>query len=694
MRWAQTVRLNLSNDRQKVDSSDLNWGNSDRAKIVYTEKRTGKEEVVEINKINDSVKAAMSIIDYGGITDNRDDEYKVPNYVGSYLKYLLQAFYTNDDLTITTNSSYNTNDAAKTIAYTTLKNSAQSLEQIHFAKNKQFFFGKDNDDSTPAGIVIFNELNYQNPDFYPHTSLEYNKIKILNGGENIDQKLELSLDVYEENGLPVPTIELESKRQSCLIQPDEIKFDLQDISGNIIDDLCINNNSIIFTSFSETNEDSICELKSTSLFFKDFKYTNKVNYDDGEVDYDTPNNYEDWLRDEEGEINYNAKRNIGTSEFYGFSISNEGIHINQNPKIEHKQEGWSSNKPNNNTNDSVIYVPNNFRLYPVGWGNNHLSTGILPISSVVNPHENSDYPLTVGNSTPFVAEGNFNYYDFNLSKYCNEYFGHRNIYDTGPEYRMHVRIELSQQIKNEGSAARNKKYIAFCMNINLGRWYNYSLYNSIEDGSENLEVYDVDMGDDGSSQIGGIIGQLESNDTKFIPSSLLNYGWDSSGVDSSGENMAPIINFSKNKKGLLQIPGPHITPNKSNEQDGSYFSEEDGNVTTNLSTGPDHVVAHNLHGNYVYYQRWPCKVQTAQNLTLNRDGADPPLDGDSFKDGNGNKYECDYWIRIIWPDYEIVDPASRMTSAPTIDDISVEYPTGGAPGSDTKNIQIRLTQIA
>ena len=94
----------------------------------------------------------------------------------------------------------------------------------------------------------------------------------------------------------------------------------------------------------------------------------------------------------------------------------------------------------------------------------------MPTSSVVNPHENSDYPLTVGNvgnSTPFVAEGNFNYYDFNLSKYCNEYFGHRNIYDTGPEYRMHVRIELSQQIKNEGSDTRNKKYIAFCMNIYL-----------------------------------------------------------------------------------------------------------------------------------------------------------------------------------------------------------------------------------
>ena len=32
MRWAQTVRLNLSNDRQKVDSSDLNWGDSDREK--------------------------------------------------------------------------------------------------------------------------------------------------------------------------------------------------------------------------------------------------------------------------------------------------------------------------------------------------------------------------------------------------------------------------------------------------------------------------------------------------------------------------------------------------------------------------------------------------------------------------------------------------------------------------------------
>ena len=235
------------------------------------------------------------------------------------------------------------------------------------------------------------------------------------------------------------------------------------------------------------------------------------------------------------------------------------------------------------------------------------------------------------------------------------------------------------------------------MNINLGRWYNYSLYNNIEDGSENLEVYDVDMGADSSYKIGGIIEGTETNDTKFIPSSLLNYGWDSSGEDSSGENMAPIINFSKNKKGLLQIPGPHITPNKSNEQDGSYFSEEDGNVTTNLSTGPDHVVAHNLHGNYVYYQRWPCKVQTEENLTLNRVGADPPLNGNSFKDGNEDKYECDYWVRIIWPDYEITDPASLGQSSASddpLDDISVEYPTGGAPGSDTKNIQIRLTQIA
>ena len=80
----------------------------------------------------------------------------------------------------------------------------------------------------------------------------------------------------------------------------------------------------------------------------------------------------------------------------------------------------------------------------------------------------------------------------------------------------------------------------------------------------------------------------------------MNYGW--TAWDSPGtENVAPIINFSKNKKGLLQIPGPHITPNKNNDQDGSYFSEEDGNVTTSLSTGPDHVVSHNLHGNYVYH---------------------------------------------------------------------------------------------
>ena len=109
MRWAQTVRLNLSNDRQKVDSSDLNWGNSDRAKIVYTEKTTGLPETIEIDKMNNSVKAAMSIINQGGIIDNRNDESKEPDYVGSYLSYLFKAFYTAEDLTIN-DSSYKDHD--------------------------------------------------------------------------------------------------------------------------------------------------------------------------------------------------------------------------------------------------------------------------------------------------------------------------------------------------------------------------------------------------------------------------------------------------------------------------------------------------------------------------------------------------------------------------------------------------------
>lgn len=691
MRWAQTVRLNLSNDRQKVDSSDLNWGNSDRAKIVYTEKTTGKEETIEIDKMNNSVKAAMSIINQGGIIDNRNDEHKEPDYVGNYLSYLFKAFYTDDDLTINDNS-YKEVDA-KITYFPSLKSEAMAgrSDQTHFATNKQFFFGRDrgNDDNSdsdtiPAGIVIFNKQGDVS-NLYANTSLEYNKIKILNYGSEISQKLELSLDI-EENGVPVPTIELESvdvKRKSCLIQPDEIKFNLQEIDGNIEEDLCINNNSIVLTSFSETNEDSICELKSNLLSFKDFKYTNTSSKD-------TPDNYESWLETNEAN-NYNTDRKTGTSEFYGFNISNEGIHINQNPKIEHKQEGWSSNKPDHNAlPDSKVYVPNNFRLYPVGWGNNHLSTGILDDSGVINAHENSIPLLKSENGIPFIAQGNFNYYDFNLSKYCNEYFGHRNIYDTGPEYRMHVRIELIQDIKYEASTPYDKKYIAFCMNINLGRWYNYTIDNKkgALDGSGNLEVYDKDMVDNGDSKIGGIT-KNDSNSSKFIPSSLLNYGW--TDWDSSGtENVAPIINFSKNKKGLLQIPGPHITPNKINNQDGSYFSEEDGNVTTSLSTGPDHVVTHNLHGNYVYYQRWACKVQTVDNLAGER-LTDPTqsLTGDSFKEGNGDKYECDYWIRIIWPDYEVASYSGN-----DINGLEIRKPEGINPGNETKNIQIRLTQIA
>jgi len=692
MRWAQTVRLNLSNDRQKVDSSDLNWGNSDRAKIVYTEKTTGLPETIEIDKMNNSVKAAMSIINQGGIIDNRNDESKEPDYVGSYLSYLFKAFYTAEDLTIN-DGSYKEHDAKLTY-FPSLKGDALATDQTHFATNKQFFFGRDksNDDDSdtlPAGIVIFNKEG-DVPDLYANTSLEYNKIKILNKGAEISQKLELSLDI-EENGVQVPTIELESvdeKHKSCLIQPDEIKFNLQEIDGNVIDDLCINNNSIVLTSFSETNEDSICELKSNLLSFKDFKYTNNTSSDNIK---DTPDNYESWLETNE-DNNYNTDRKTGTSEFYGFNISNEGIHINQNPKIEHKQEGWSSNKTNNVLSDSKVYVPNNFRLYPVGWGNNHLSTGILDTSVVQNHHENSDFPLSVENGAiEFVAEGNFNYYDFNLSKYCNEYFGHRNIYDTGPEYRMHVRIELLQDIKHDASIAYDKKYIAFCMNINLGRWYNYTIDNKKGplDGSENLEVYDKDMVDNGDSKIGGIT-ITDSNSSKFIPSSLLNYGW--TAWDSPGtENVAPIINFSKNKKGLLQIPGPHITPNKNNDQDGSYFSEEDGNVTTSLSTGPDHVVSHNLHGNYVYYQRWACKVQTEDNIKDERiTNPTQSLTGDSFKEGMEDKYECDYWIRIIWPEYEV----KKETGVNGIDGVKIRTPKGENPTNETKNIQIRLTQIA
>ena len=179
------------------------------------------------------------------------------------------------------------------------------------------------------------------------------------------------------------------------------------------------------------------------------------------------------------------------------------------------------------------------------------------------------------------------------------------------------------------------------------------------------------------------------NKSKFIPSSLLNYGWDSSSV--------PIINFSTNQKGLLQIPGPHITPQLSSEQGGSYFSPDDGNVTTNLSTGPDYVVTHNLHGNYVYYQRWPCKVQTDINLHSSRErtaGAARGLTGPSFNNSPGSgltedDYECDYWVRIIWNEYEVdsVTPSG-------IDDIKLKPPRGTEPTSSTKNIQIRVTQIA
>ena len=91
---------------------------------------------------------------------------------------------------------------------------------------------------------------------------------------------------------------------------------------------------------------------------------------------------------------------------------------------------------------------------------------------------------------------------------------------------MHVRIEVVQGIR-PSSGLLPKKYISFCMNINLGRWYNYTINNKkgVLDGSENLEVYDTRMSDNGDSnnkKMGGntAVYVNEENKSIFITSSL------------------------------------------------------------------------------------------------------------------------------------------------------------------------------
>lgn len=702
MRWAQTVRLNLSNDRQKVDSSDLNWGDSDRAKIVYSDKLTGEQETIAIDKINDSVKATMSIIENSGIEDTRADGDKSTEYIGNYIYYLLNAFYTGSELTIGINDAdgEDYSETTKNILIPSLKNvylpttddRTNEMLQVHFAKNKLYFFGENAVDdevlnqtiNKKTGIIIYKENKSTgtsaNSNTFAHTSLQYNEIKMLAEGDNTDQKLELSLDMSDGEN-PIPTIELEnkdnsSKPQKCMIQPDNIKVSVEDDNGDLQEDLSINNNSVDITSYSEENvPNSMSELKSNSLFFKD--------------NMDIPENYENPETDASRDVL--ADRKIGDSQFYGLKISKDGIDINPNPNIEQWHEGWSSNKTQKGQGDEDWNVPEIFKLYPVGLSEGHLSTGIVDASSAP-----SQTPETLNNIS-FLSQGNFNYYDFNLSKYCNDYLGHRNIYDTGPEYKMHVRIEVVKGIRSSGGILP-KKYISFCMNINLGRWYNYTINNKKGDldDSGNLEVYDTRMSENGNKIMGGNTETIEdsvssTNKSIFIPSSLEKYGWSSSGAP-------PIINFSTNQKGLLQIPGPHITPQLSSEQGGSYFSSADGNVTTNLSTGPDYVVAHNLHGNYVYYQRWPCKVQTDINLHSSAEryaSAARKLTGPSFNNSPGSgltedDYECDYWIRIIWNEYE-VDGANDPDD---IDEIKLIPPTGMDPESASKNIQIRVTQIA
>ena len=706
MRWAQTVRLNLSNDRQKVDSSDLNWGDSDRAKIVYSDKLTGLPETISIDKINDSVKATMSIIENSGIEDTRADGDKSTEYIGNYIYYLLNAFYTGSELTIGDDGEgYST--TKKNISIPQLKNEDQQTQdevsnemlQVHFAKNKLYFFGAETGKKT--GIIIYKENTSTgtsaNSNTFAHTSLQYNEIKMLAEGDNTDQKLELSLDISDGEN-PIPTIELEnkdnsSKPQKCMIQPDNIKVSVEDDNGDLQEDLSINNNSVDITSYSEENvPKSLSELKSNSLFFKD---NMGGELDDSGKWKDIPENYENPETDPTRDAL--ADRDIGDSQFYGLKISKDGIDINPNPKIEQWHEGWSSNKTQKGQNDADWNVPDMFKLYPVGWSEGRLSTGIVDPSSASS--QTAASVAGANGNISFLPQGNFNYYDFNLSKYCNDYLGHRNIYDTGPEYKMHVRIEVVQGIR-PSSGLLPKKYISFCMNINLGRWYNYTINNKkgVLDGSENLEVYDTRMSDNGDSnnkKMGGntAVYVNEENKSIFIPSSLLNYGWSSSGAP-------PIINFSTNQKGLLQIPGPHITPQLSSEQGGSYFSSADGNVTTNLSTGPDYVVAHNLHGNYVYYQRWPCKVQTDNNLHSSAEryaSAARKLTGPSFNNSPGSgltedSYECDYWIRIIWNEYEV--DGAPAEAPQDIDEIKLIPPTGQDPETTSKNIQIRVTQIA
>tara|TARA_B100001250_G_scaffold300903_1_gene262588 strand:+ start:2620 stop:4800 length:2181 start_codon:yes stop_codon:yes gene_type:complete len=726
MRWAQTVRLNLSNDRQKVDSSDLNWGDSDRAKIVYSDKLTGQPETIAIDKINDSVKATMSIIENSGIEDTRADGDKSTEYIGNYIYYLLNAFYTGSELTIGDANGEDYSETTKDIQIGTLKglplpttsvDNTNEMLQVHFAKNKLYFFGEtqydlNQQEGVPAkktGIIIYKENDSNggssNPNTFAHTSLQYNEIKMLAEGDNTDQKLELSLDILDDDDNPIPTIELEnkdnsSKPQKCMIQPDNIKVSVEDDNGDLQEDLSINNNSVDITSYSEENvPKSMSELQSNSLFFKD---NMGGELDDSGKWKDIPENYENPETDLQRDVIDDRK--IGDAKFYGLKISKDGIDINPNPNIEQWHEGWSSNKIQRGQAPDWA-VPDDCKLYPVGWSVGHLSTGIVdPNNDVgaVSEDNKLQFTATGGEPISFLAQGNFNYYDFNLSKYCNDYFGHRNIYDTGPEYRMHVRIELVQGINYNTGQGLKKKYISFCMNINLGRWYNYTIDNQKGenlDGSGNLEVYDNGMYEDGPDFIGGNTSTRMSaetqgglNKSKFIPSSLLNYGWDSSGA-------APIINFSTNQKGLLQIPGPHITPQLGHEQGGSYFSSDDGNVTTNLSTGPDYVVTHNLHGNYVYYQRWPCKVQTDINLHSSRErtaGAARGLTGPSFNNSPGSgltedDYECDYWVRIIWNEYEVSGAGATPSD---IDDIKLIPPQGTDPTSSTKNIQIRVTQIA
>ena len=401
---------------------------------------TGVPETIAIDKINDSVKATMSIIENSGIKDTRDDADKSTEYIGNYIYYLLNAFYTGSELTIGDADGEDYSETTKNIQIGTLKglplpttsvDNTNEMLQVHFAKNKLYFFGEtqydlNQQEGVPAkktGIIIYKENDSNggssNPNTFAHTSLQYNEIKMLAEGDNTDQKLELSLDISDGEN-PIPTIELEnkdnsSKPQKCMIQPDNIKVSVEDDNGDLQEDLSINNNSVDITSYSEENvPKSLSELKSNSLFFKD---NMGGELDDSGKWKDIPENYENPETDLQRDVIDDRK--IGDAKFYGLKISKDGIDINPNPNIEQWHEGWSSNKIQRGQAPDWA-VPDDFKLYPVGWSIGHLSTGIVdPNNDVVGVSEDKKLQFTATNSgTPisFLAQGNFNYYDFNLSK--------------------------------------------------------------------------------------------------------------------------------------------------------------------------------------------------------------------------------------------------------------------------------------